>query len=132
MQLAPQITEGALAESDPLAMEAVDLFLAILGAEAGYMGLRCLASGGVYVCGGIIPRVRSGLPDAAWGPACSAAAADPAGRVGMRPRALRCAVLDPVLCEGPASLHPCCTAAAEQPLLEHVRVSAAQRPLVAH
>ena len=39
-------------------MEAVDLFLAILGAEAGYMGLRILASGGIYVCGGIIPRVR--------------------------------------------------------------------------
>ena len=38
-------------------MEAVDLFLAIIGAEAGYMGLRTLASGGIYVCGGIIPRV---------------------------------------------------------------------------
>ena len=57
MQSAPQITQGALNEDDPLAMEAVDLFLAIIGAEAGYMGLRCLATGGVYVCGGIIPRV---------------------------------------------------------------------------
>ena len=38
-------------------MEAVDLFLAIIGAEAGYMGLRSLASGGIYICGGIIPRV---------------------------------------------------------------------------
>lgn len=57
MQAAPEITLGALEESDPLAMEAVDFFLAILGAEAGYMGLRILASGGVYVCGGIIPKV---------------------------------------------------------------------------
>lgn len=59
MQLAPDITQGALEESDPLAVEAVDLFLAILGAEAGYMGLRILASGGIYICGGIVPRVRS-------------------------------------------------------------------------
>ena len=45
-------------------MEAVDLFLAIIGAEAGYMGLRTLASGGIYVCGGIIPRVCTAI---AWG-----------------------------------------------------------------
>ena len=40
-------------------MEAVDLFLAILGAEAGYMGLRVLATGGIYVCGGIVPKAST-------------------------------------------------------------------------
>lgn len=57
VQSAPEITQGALEKTDPLSMEAVDLFLAIVGAEAGYMGLRILASGGIYICGGIIPRV---------------------------------------------------------------------------
>ncbi len=58
-QEAPAITKAALEGSDPLAVEAVDLFLAIIGAEAGYMGLRALATGGVYLCGGITPKARS-------------------------------------------------------------------------
>ena len=33
------------------------MFLSIIGAEAGYMALRALATGGVYLCGGITPRV---------------------------------------------------------------------------
>jgi hypothetical protein len=47
----------ALTESDPVALEAVDIFLSIVGAEAGAMALRCLARGGVYVAGGIVPRL---------------------------------------------------------------------------
>ena len=56
-QDAPSISQAALDESDPLAVEAVDMFLSIVGAEAGYMGLRLLASGGIYICGGIAPKV---------------------------------------------------------------------------
>ena len=59
VQEAPDITKAALDGSDPLAVEAVDLFLAIIGAEAGYLGLRALATGGVYLCGGITPRVSA-------------------------------------------------------------------------
>ena len=33
------------------------MFLSIVGAEAGHMALRSLASGGVYICGGIFPKV---------------------------------------------------------------------------
>ena len=47
VQDAPAITKAALDGSDPLAVEAVDLFLAIIGAEAGYLGLRALTTGGV-------------------------------------------------------------------------------------
>lgn len=56
-QDAPAITKAALESNDDLAVEAVDMFLAIIGAEAGYMGLRALATGGVYICGGITPKV---------------------------------------------------------------------------
>lgn len=31
--------------SDPIAIEAVDMFMSIVGAEAGAMSLRCLAKG---------------------------------------------------------------------------------------
>jgi glucokinase len=37
------------------------MFLAIIGAEAGHMGLRLLAKGGVYICGGITPKVTPTL-----------------------------------------------------------------------
>lgn len=45
-QTAPEITAAALDLSDDVACEAVDIFLAIVGAEAGAMALRCLAKGG--------------------------------------------------------------------------------------
>lgn len=51
------VTSLALAHSDPVAVEALDMFLSIVGAEAGHMALRALATGGVYICGGIFPRV---------------------------------------------------------------------------
>jgi glucokinase len=43
----------------------LDLFLAILGAEAGNLALKVLATGGVYLGGGIPPRI---LPALAQGP----------------------------------------------------------------
>ncbi len=52
------------------------MFLSIVGAEAGHMALRSLATGGVYVCGGIPPRVsnvaRSSRAGGCWG-TCKAA-----------------------------------------------------------
>ena len=57
VQTAAEISKTAIDNSDQLAVEAVDLFLALIGAEAGHMGLRSLASGGIYICGGIMPKV---------------------------------------------------------------------------
>lgn len=37
--------------------EAVDMMLSVIGAEAGHMALRALARGGVYIAGGITPKV---------------------------------------------------------------------------
>ena len=41
--------------------EALQLFVSIYGAEAGNMALRALAMGGVYLGGGIAPKIISAL-----------------------------------------------------------------------
>jgi glucokinase len=52
--------------SDPLAVRAVDLFLTIYGAEAGNLALKCLATGGVFVGGGIGPKLLPALQRGAF------------------------------------------------------------------
>ncbi|KAJ9530881.1 hypothetical protein QJQ45_028840 [Haematococcus lacustris] len=61
------IGDAALAEGDPLAEEAADMMMAIVGAEAGAMALRMLARGGVYVAGGITPKQLPRLRRSATG-----------------------------------------------------------------
>ncbi len=53
------IGEHALAGDDPLCAETVELFLGAFGAEAGNLALKVLARGGVYLAGGIAPRLAS-------------------------------------------------------------------------
>lgn len=55
------IAEHGLAGSDPLCMQALDLFASAYGAEAGNMALRCVAIGGVFVGGGIAPKLLPAL-----------------------------------------------------------------------
>jgi len=43
--------------SDALAKRSMDLFCKLYGAQAGNLGLTGLASGGVYVAGGVAPRI---------------------------------------------------------------------------
>lgn len=52
-----RISQCALNENDPLCMETMRLFCEIYGAEAGNLALKCLAVGGVYVGGGIAPKI---------------------------------------------------------------------------
>lgn len=47
------IVQNALDKKDPLAQQAVDLFLTIYGAEAGNLALKAKALGGIYIGGGI-------------------------------------------------------------------------------
>ncbi len=54
------VVTRSLAE-DPLCAEALDLFCEIYGQEASNLALAVLALGGVYLCGGIAPRILATL-----------------------------------------------------------------------
>ncbi len=56
---ASDVTDHALAQSDPACMQAVRLFSSFLGNVAGNLALTLGARGGVYVGGGIVPRLGS-------------------------------------------------------------------------
>lgn len=55
----PIIINAALSEHDPsgICVATLKTFASILGAEAGNMALKVLATGGVYLGGGISPRI---------------------------------------------------------------------------
>lgn len=57
------IAEYALAKLDPLAVRALNLFIAAYGSFAGNMALAALARGGVYIAGGIAPRIINRLQE---------------------------------------------------------------------
>lgn len=52
-----EITEKALSGTSPLCRQTLDIFCAMLGTVASNLALTLGARGGVYLCGGIIPRV---------------------------------------------------------------------------
>ena len=58
---AATVSESALIGSDPLAVAALELFAHILGQTAGDLALVARATGGVYLAGGIAPRIRQVL-----------------------------------------------------------------------
>jgi glucokinase len=55
------VSQFGLARSDPLAAATLDLFCTLYGAEAGNMALKCLAIGGVFIGGGIAPKILPAL-----------------------------------------------------------------------
>lgn len=58
------ITRAALDQSCPLCNKALDIFVTVYGAESGNAALRFLATGGVYLGGGIAPRIIKRLKEA--------------------------------------------------------------------
>ncbi|MBN1348108.1 glucokinase [candidate division KSB1 bacterium] len=57
------ITKTALAGEDEICIETLDLFTSFYGAEAGNLALKVKATGGVYICGGIAPKIIDKLKD---------------------------------------------------------------------
>ncbi len=57
------ISRFGLAQTDPLCLEALRFFVSIYGSEAGNLALQYRATGGVYVAGGIAPRILPALKD---------------------------------------------------------------------
>jgi glucokinase len=57
------ISEAGLRGDDPLCVQALDMFTAIYGAEAGNLALKSLAVAGVLLGGGIGPKIRAKLAD---------------------------------------------------------------------
>lgn len=53
----PLIFHAALEKQEPIAVATLGLFVKILGGEIGNMALKVLATGGVYIGGGIPPRI---------------------------------------------------------------------------
>ena len=60
---AAAISALALSGADALAIQALDIFLCIYGAQAGNLALSTGATGGVYVAGGIAPKIVHKLTD---------------------------------------------------------------------
>ena len=56
------VTAGAQG-GDPLCKHALELFCRLYGAEAGNFALKTLATGGVFVAGGIAPKIIEQLKD---------------------------------------------------------------------
>jgi glucokinase len=57
------ITEMALAAKSEICEKALDMFVSAYGAEAGNLALKILSVGGLYVGGGIAPRILEKLKD---------------------------------------------------------------------
>jgi glucokinase len=58
---AAAISNAALKGSCPMCEHALDLFVSVFGAEAGNLALKLMATGGVYLGGGIAPKMLAKL-----------------------------------------------------------------------
>jgi glucokinase len=59
--LAADITSGALADECSACVEALNMFVSAYGAETGNLALRSMATAGVYIGGGIAPKILPAL-----------------------------------------------------------------------
>lgn len=67
LRLSPaDVTEAALQQSNPTCVEAVHLFCCFLGNVAGNLALTLGARGGIYVGGGIVPRLGEAFDSSAF------------------------------------------------------------------
>jgi glucokinase len=65
-ELAAAISSNGLEKRCPRCVEALGLFVAAYGAEAGNLALRYMATAGVYVGGGIAPKILPAIANGAF------------------------------------------------------------------
>ena len=63
MEPAAAISEVGLADGHPLCVEALNVFVSVLGAAAGNLALTAMTTGGVYLAGGIPPKILPKLQE---------------------------------------------------------------------
>jgi glucokinase len=63
---AREISEQACTHSCPVCVATLDLWTEAYGSEAGNLALRALAFGGVYIAGGIAPKILSKMKDGSF------------------------------------------------------------------
>jgi glucokinase len=57
------ISQAALEQRCPVCEKALKLFVSLYGAEAGNLALKIMATGGLYIAGGIAPKIINRLRD---------------------------------------------------------------------
>ena len=57
------VATHGLAGDDPLCTQALDTFVCVYGAEAGNLALKSLPYGGLYVAGGVAPKILAKMQD---------------------------------------------------------------------
>ena len=60
------ISKSALEGTSEICVQAMDIFVSLYGAEAGNLALKMLATGGLYVGGGIAPKIIRKLSSTAF------------------------------------------------------------------
>jgi glucokinase len=60
------ISAAALANQDPVCVQALRMFCAVLGAEAGNLALKGMTTGGVIIGGGIAPKILPALKEGSF------------------------------------------------------------------
>jgi len=63
MEPAAAISEVGLADGHPMCVEALNVFVSVLGAAAGNLALTAMTTGGVYLGGGIPPKILPKLQE---------------------------------------------------------------------
>jgi glucokinase len=63
---AAAISRAAVDNSCPLAVKALDLWVAVYGAEAANLALKVMATGGLFLAGGISPKILTKLTGPAF------------------------------------------------------------------
>jgi glucokinase len=55
------VSKAGLEDKAPICTQALDIFVELYGAEAGNLALKVMAAGGIFLGGGIAPRIAAKL-----------------------------------------------------------------------